>query len=337
MATGEHWVRSCSVGYQAWAHTGLTVTRPVPPIPSVTQRTLVIKVPQRDHASLQTRLEPLNLEWRSVPHAQFSVRGMGVVATLYRSGKFVVQGAEPEGFVAQHTDLDVPQADPKDSSEELSAESDTLARIPGPIVGSDEAGKGDYFGPLTVAAVRLEPDQAQTLIGWGVTDSKRLTDPRALKLAALLRAEVSFAVEHLNPSDYNKEYARVRNLNPMLAGLHARAIGSVAHPGDSVIVDQFANEALMREALEGKEIHLYQAPRAERHVAVAAASILARAEFLLGLAELEVTSGFQLHKGAGAPVDQAGAAIARAQGLDALEGVAKLHFKTTDKIAKRLS
>jgi ribonuclease HIII len=63
---------------------------------------------------------------------------------------------------------------------------------------------------------------------------------------------------------------------------------------------------------------------------------LARAEFLLGLAELESQEGVRLHKGAGQPTDEAGLSFARANGMDALGRVAKLHFKNTGKIARRL-
>ncbi len=305
----------------------------------MSQRTLVLKVPVADQPSLRARLEPLDLEWRTVPHASFSARGQGAVITLYTSGKLVVQAADPEAFVLQHTGLDLPP-DARDKMGSGAAGedpgADPFAHITGPTVGSDETGKGDYFGPLVVAAVRLEPDQAKKLEEWGVADSKKLTDKRALKLAALLRDEVEYSIERLDPPAYNTEYARFRTLNPLLASLHAKAIGVVALPGDAVLVDQFADETLMKQALQGVDIQLFQAHRAERHVAVAAASVLARAEFLLGLAELEAQEGVSLHKGAGQPTDAAGVAFAQSKGIDALGRVAKVHFKNTGKIARRL-
>lgn len=305
----------------------------------MSQRTLVLKVPPADQERLRARLNSLDLEWRSVPHAAFSARGEGAVVTLYNSGKLVIQGADPEAFVLQHTGLELP-ADPTRQTEAGSVAAtstgDPFAHLTGPVVGSDETGKGDYFGPLVVVAVRMESSQAQKLTEWGVADSKKLTDKRALKLAALLREEVEHAIECLCPPEYNAQYARIRSLNPLLAGMHAKAIRAVAQAGDAVLVDQFAKESLMLEALEGSDIRLFQAHRAERHVAVAAASVLARAEFLLGLAELESQEGLDLHKGAGRPTDDAGLAFARAKGMDAMGRVAKLHFKNTGKIARRL-
>ena len=221
--------------------------------------------------------------------------------TLYKSGKLVVQGADPEAFVLQHTGLDLPAGTEGrgESAAAVSQAGDPFAHVAGPFVGSDETGKGGYFGPLVVAAVRMESHQAQKLTEWGVADSKKLTDKRALKLAALLREEVVYAIESLQPPEYNEEYTRIRTLNPLLAAQHARAILSVAQPGDAVLVDQFAKASIMESALEGSDVRLFQAHRAERHVAVAAASILARAEFLLGLAALESQEGVSLHKGAG--------------------------------------
>ena len=74
----------------------------------MSQRTLVLKVPPADQERLRARLNSLDLEWRSVPHAAFSARGEGAVVTLYNSGKLVIQGADPEAFVLQHTGLELP-------------------------------------------------------------------------------------------------------------------------------------------------------------------------------------------------------------------------------------
>ena len=289
------------------------------------QETLVVQVPRARHEALRARLQAGAFEWRNVPHASFAVKGDGVVATLYQSGKLVIQGPDPGAFLARWTDLDAPA--PKVP--------DAVARTDEPTVGADETGKGDYFGPLVVAAVRLEPDQAARLAELGVADSKKLTDKRALRLAAGLR-ELPHAVELLAPAEYNDVYPRYAGLNPLLADLHAKAIGRVAQDGDRVLVDQFADAEVMRAATAHLTLKLEQAPRAERNVAVAAASVLARAEFLLALDELSARWEVELRKGAGLPTDEAALAFVRAHGRDALGEVAKLHFKNTAKVEARL-
>ena len=187
-----------------------------------------------------------------------------------------------------------------------------------------------------MAAVRLKPADAAELESSGVTDSKRLTDERALRLGALLRAEVPHAIRALDPPDYNRRYANPPGLNPLLAELHAEAIGALARRGVRVVVDQFAHERVMAKATSDLDVELVQAHRAERNLAVAAASVLARAEFLVRLRELSQAAGVDLHKGAGAPVDAAGARYAREHGFEALGKVAKLHFKNTAKIRARV-
>ena len=140
------------------------------------------------------------------------------------------------------------------------------------------------------------------------------------------------AVELLDPPDYNREHARAKSLNPLLADLHARCIRRVARPGDAVLVDRFASETLMAERLRDLPIDLHQETRAEREPAVAAASVIARGIFLERLAALSEECAVDLHKGAGAPTDQSARAFVELHGIAALGRVAKVHFKNTKKI-----
>jgi ribonuclease HIII len=265
-------------------------------------------------------------DFRGVPHASFSAKGEGVVVTLYTSGKLVIQGANPEGFVAAWLD---------DEARSQLGSSTHSAREAGPAelaVGSDESGKGDYFGPLVVAAVRLEPEEAEALAGGEVRDSKKLTDEKALRIGAALRARFPHAIARLDPPEYNARHAAVGNLNPMLAELHAQAIRELAQPGVRVIVDQFAAESVLEKALDGLDVRLLQRPRAEELVVVAAASIIAREEYLRSLARLTDEVGVDLSKGAGPPADAAARSYVQLHGFGALERVAKVHFKNTGKI-----
>jgi len=298
------------------------------------QKTLVLMVPAARQRALRGRLAAGDFEFRQVPHAVFSVKGAGVVATLYRSGKLVVQGADPELFVARYTDLD-PGLDAMAAEVAARPPAERIERPGVPTIGSDEAGKGDYFGPLVVAAVLLEPGRASQVAEWGVADSKRLSDLRVLRLGAALRGAVAHAVVALDPPEYNERYGSYASLNPLLADLHAEAIKELARPGVRVVVDQFGSESLMRDALAGVDVELVQMHRAERNLAVAAASVLARQEFLVRLAELSEECGVELPKGAGAQVDAAGRRYAVRYGAEELGRVAKLHFKNTAKVRGR--
>lgn len=292
------------------------------------QETLVLKLAPGEHATLRRRLAAEDFEFRTVPHAKFSVKGPQIVATLYQSGKLVIQGADPALFAARFVPGAVRPAAPP-AREELSE----ATRI-----GSDECGKGDYFGPLVVAAVRLDPATARALAGGEVADSKQLDDATALRLGAALRGRVPYSVARLDPPDYNRAYAAAGKgrLNDLLADLHARAIRALHEPGVHVLIDKFANERLMRERLADLDLELEQRTRAERFIAVAAASVIAREEFLRALAALSEEHAVDLHKGAGAPVDRAGAGFVRLHGVEKLGAVAKLHFKNTAKIRARV-
>jgi ribonuclease HIII len=86
---------------------------------------------------------------------------------------------------------------------------------------------------------------------------------------------------------------------------------------------------------KGKMLNLLQIQKAERFVAVAAASVLARGRFLARLSQLSTESGFDLPKGASTKVIEAGKQIVNECGRDALRTFAKLHFKTTASILEK--
>ena len=235
----------------------------------------------------------------------------------------MVQGADPQSFA----DAWVGGAPAAPAKRRDGAPQQTET-----TVGSDESGKGDYFGPLVVAAVRVTPEEAAKLSQGEVRDSKRVSDASALRLGGALRAHLPHAVVRLDPPEYNARHAAVGNLNPLLAELHAQAIHALAEPGMLVVVDQFAREAEMERALAGVDVRLVQRHRAEELPVVAAASLIAREEFLAALAELSEQEGVDLVKGAGEPVDRAARELVRLHGREALGRVAKLHFKNTAKL-----
>ena len=141
----------------------------------------------------------------------------------------------------------------------------------------------------------------------------------------------------LDPPDYNARHARLRNVNLVLAELHAQAIAPLlaAHPQATVVVDKFADDALVARALKAagaRPRELVQVTRGERHPVVAAASILARAAFLDGMRRLSADCATDLHKGAGQPVDECAQRVFDIGGRDLLGKVAKLHFQNTRRI-----
>ena len=207
----------------------------------------------------------------------------------------------------------------------------------GGAIGTDESGKGDYFGPLVVAGVWVADGGRDALAALGVRDSKTVSDAQARRLAAAVRAGHPTSVVAIGPERYNELYASMGNLNRLLAWGHARVIENLLEAVPEcrhAISDQFGDARVLERALleRGRGIVLTQHPRAEADPVVAAASIVARAEFLARLEKLSTRFGTLLPKGAGPPVLTAGRAFVRGHGVPALGQVAKLHFRTTKQV-----
>ncbi|MGC4099650.1 MAG: ribonuclease HIII [Nitrospira sp.] len=157
----------------------------------------------------------------------------------------------------------------------------------------------------------------------------------------ILRPICPHSVVAIGPQKYNELYAKIRNLNRLLAWGHAKALENLLERGvtcERAISDQFGDERLILSALQekGRNIVLEQRTKAESDFAVAAASIVARAEFLLRLRRLSGEVGTTLPKGASPAVELAARMLIKKHGRDRLDSVAKLHFKTTQAVLARL-
>ena len=203
-------------------------------------------------------------------------------------------------------------------------------------IGTDEAGKGDYFGYLVAAAVFVDAAAEKKLAAFKVKDSKMLSDMAVMKTATYVKKICKYEIVKISPEKYNALQKKFKNLNKILAWAHARAIENLLERGakpEMIITDKFGDEKFMKNAMmqNGKKIRLVQKVRAESDPAVAAASVLARAEFLKTLRQLSLTVGYKLPKGA-THVEEAAKEMVKKYGSEVLEGIAKLHFRTTKKV-----
>lgn len=204
-------------------------------------------------------------------------------------------------------------------------------------IGTDEAGKGDYFGYLVVAGVYVNPKTEKLLKYYGVRDSKRLSDNRIADIAKLIKKSCPYDIVKISPKRYNSLYAKLQNLNVLMAWAHARVIENLLLKVkcNLVVSDQFGDKKFLEDRLmnEGRKIKLVQKFKAESDIAVAAASILAREYFLKSLARLSVKHKMKLPRGA-THVVAAGRDLVKEHGSDILDETAKKHFKTSNKILK---
>lgn len=294
--------------------------------------TVTAKVPRARAEGIRAAMESGGWEFdgRAPEHAIWAARLPGVRAVMYASGKLVLQGRDAASAAEEYLGG-------------APAPAGFRVAIRAPILGSDEAGKGDFLGPLVAAAVLVGPERVALLAEEGVRDSKTLSDREAREAARLVRASCPHSVVTVFPERYNDLHREMgANLNRLLAWAHARALedvlsGEGGGEARGIVVDGFTGEAGVARALlpRARALPLEVRPRAEDHPAVAAASVLARAAFLDGLDRLSAECGVRLAKGAGPPADQAARRVVAKGGPALLARVAKMHFKNALRVGGR--
>lgn len=271
------------------------------------------------------------------PGAVFHAKMPGVTVTGYRTGKVLFQGKLAAQEAARWRGTPVLES----SQHKHTGRSTNLPTgfSSWSVLGSDEVGTGSYFGPLTTAAVFVTHEQVAKLQNMGVQDSKKLTDPTIIKLAKQIMQLCPYHVVNLDPKDYNRLIKKY-NQAQLKALCHNLVLGKVVHKiqpqrPQAILIDQFVRPETYYRYLNGQpEIinqDVYFREKGESyHVAVAAASIVARYYSLQSMDQLSQTAGLTLPIGAGQKVDQVAVKLVQ-KGFD-LGDFAKLHFANTQKI-----
>jgi ribonuclease HIII len=306
------------------------MTQVKPPMTSYTT-----KLTPEQAAALQAHLQESSFEFREVPYARFAGAKDKLNVVFYESGKLVVQGKGTQEFVEFVLEPQILQQAKVGYEEVLNP--DLLL----PRFGVDESGKGDFFGPLCVAGVYVNESVVRAWKDAGIRDSKNISsDKRMGELADLIRDTPGCvtSVVPIGNEAYNRLYAKMKSVNTLLAWGHARVIENLMlqkhrmNPAPvRAISDQFASskDVVAKSLMSlGRAIELVQRHKAEEDLAVAAASILARDEFVRRLSALEKQFGLPLPKGASAAVDAAAKGFIAKHGVENLSKVAKMHFRT---------
>ena len=293
------------------------------------------KLTNEQASALLAALQARNWKPRTVAYARFAFESDKTNIVFYESGKLVVQGKGTQEFVEFLLEPEILQQ--AKVGYEAVLNPDLLL----PRLGVDESGKGDFFGPLCIAGVYVNESVINAWKAVGIRDSKNISsDKKIHDLAEVIRQTPGCVVDTVVVGNeaYNRLYAKMRSVNTLLAWGHARVIENLMGkryqmnpPPVRAISDQFAaSKTVIEQALmtAGREIELVQRHQAEEDIAVAAASILARDEFVKGLAKLEQQFGMKFPKGASAMVDAAAKEFVTTRGADELAKVSKLHFRT---------
>ncbi|WP_028783402.1 ribonuclease HIII [Thalassobacillus devorans] len=280
-----------------------------------------------------------------VPQAAlFVAKTPGSTITAYQSGKVLFQGKSPEDEAAKWGKADQP-VKTKVSKQHAYHPPESL--FTSSHIGSDEAGTGDYFGPITVAAAYVKKEQVALLKELGVKDSKHLTDVKIRSIAKdIIHLDIPFTLLKLNNKKYNQLQAKGWSQGKMKTMLHHHALEKLLKKIEperpaGILVDQFSEPEVYKRHLasEGNKLQesVFFMTKAESHsIAVATGSILARASFVKAIEDISTEVGLTIPKGASLQVDRAAATIIKKFGKAKLDEIAKVHFATTQKAKKYL-
>jgi ribonuclease HIII len=293
------------------------------------------KLTDEQASALDAALRARNWKPREVPYARFAFESDKTNVVFYESGKLVVQGKGTQEFIEFLLEPEILK------QAKLGYETVLNPDLLLPRIGVDESGKGDFFGPLCIAGVYVNEGVIKAWADLGVRDSKNISsDKKISELADKIRKTPGCVttVVPIGNEAYNRLYAKMKSVNTMLAWGHARVIENLMGqrhrmnpPPVKAISDQFAaSKSVIEKALmaQGRELQLVQRHKAEEDIAVAAASILARDEFVKGLAKLGKQFEVELPKGAGTNVDAAAKKFVEERGAGELARISKLHFRT---------
>lgn len=296
--------------------------------------TYTIKLDDAQMERLQAACAAKYWEAVEVPYARFAFKGPKVNVTAYTSGKVVVAGKETEDFVQNVIEAEVTGV------AQLGYDDVHHPEWFEPHAGLDESGKGDLFGPVVAATVIAEREAIDAWRQAGVRDSKTVGDPQILKLDELIRGTRGAVVETVvcGMEKYNELMLKPHaNLNRLLAWQHARALEAALQKKwvPRGLLDQFSTQPLVQRELKKRGLEKFQLEmrtKAESDPVVAAASVVARAEFVRIMIRLSREFGEQLQKGAGAEAKAQAARIVERFGAPALRQFAKLHFRTAYEV-----
>ena len=265
-------------------------------------------------------------------YAFWEIKHKDFTATFYNSSKFVVQG--------KNINLLTDKLSEKYGIESKSENKESNKSQPiiqhSTYIGTDESGKGDFFGPLCVAGVMIDEKNRPIFEELGIKDSKTLKDADMIKMAVQIQKHSVYSVVAISNAKYNELYANFKNLNKLLAWGHAKVIENILEKEkcDYALSDKFGDESLILNALQkhGQKIQLEQRTKAESDIAVAAASVLARATFVQKMRSMENFYGCKFPKGCNDIVKKSAGEFIKKYGKDRLIEVCKKHFKTYNEV-----
>ena len=287
---------------------------------------------------LESHLRSQGWQFSDLQYAHWKASLNKTNVSAFNSGKVFIQGKGTKELVQFFIEPEITGV-AKFGYEDVLFESESPEQLE-PHCGIDESGKGDFFGPLIICCAYTDEYSAKKLFKLGVKDSKSIkSDKKMVSMAEEIKKVIGYkySTVTLGPEAYNKLYLKSRNLNSLLGWGHARSLENLLEKVPScptAISDQFSRTGSVKKALmeKGSKVNLIERTKAESDIAVAAASIIARAEFVTRLEKLGKEYSVELPKGASAKVIETGKKLVENFGEGVLDKVSKTHFKTKHDI-----
>ncbi|WP_426432620.1 ribonuclease HIII [Staphylococcus xylosus] len=257
--------------------------------------------------------------------------------SVYNSNKVMFQGKDAESIASQLLPNVVPA---KKNTAKSSNSQQAIQYNRYNCIGSDEAGSGDYFGPLTVCSAYVSKKNVQILKALGVDDSKRLTDAKIIELAEQLVTFIPHSLLTMNNDKYNEKQQVGWSQVKMKAVLHNEAIKNVTQKIDTeeldyIVIDQFAEAGVYkRYALSELPFNSktkFETKGESKSIAIAAASIISRYAFVKHMDNLSRSVKMEIPKGASNKVDLTAAKLIERRGIAYLDSISKKHFANRQK------
>ena len=302
---------------------------------------VVLKKTNEDMIKMMNYYRP-SITSKTPPGGLFTAKTSNCTITAYKSGKVLFQGGGCEAEAGKWGSPTSPNTSPTSKKTKTLSSSNLPTNIRElSIIGSDEVGTGDFFGPITVCAAYVRQDQLHLLKELGVQDSKNLNDDKISSIAKQIIQFLPYSLLILHNEKYNSMQQSGMSQGKLKALLHNQAIGNLLEKispekPELILIDQFAKPEVYYNYLKGQKNvqreNVYFSTKAESiHAAVAAASIIARHAFVQHFESLSKMAGFKIPKGAGSQVDVAAARLIKEKGTEVLPSFVKLHFANTDK------
>lgn len=278
-------------------------------------------------------LELYNVQKKDIPYGisyVFLLNGSNIIVNVYDKEKNGKRKVMLQGKDEQNID-EIAKLFKQESldNKSIAAYDYTETRI-----GIDESGKGDYFGPLVVGGVLIDAKDIEYLERLGVCDSKKLSDKKIIELYTDFAGKITNTVVIISPIKYNEMYEKLSNINKILAWGHSRVAENLLEQDKKkcslIVIDKFAkhdsrvSNILMERA---RKCRLIQVHRGERDVAVATASIVARANFVFQMEKMRDKYKLDFAFGVNDVVKDQKIRFVGKYSIKKLNEVAKLHFK----------